>query len=245
MFNNDSTQDIDVPTLPPMNQGAGWGETETMGDCVQYHAGEEGERPPTPPPTICTVEDCTEEATGRGLCKQHGGGKKRTRCTYAGCTSQARKGGVCAKHGARLNKRTCNHPDGCANQAQKGGLCAKHGGRPVCSVQGCGNISVKEGVCYQHGARRAVFVCRNVSCSRQVSLKGRLCAKHGGTRPTCTVDGCTKYPQKGGLCHRHGGKKDAAQSRCCHEGCSRRVQREGACSVHLVHQYANHLEEGS
>ena len=46
----------------------------------------------------------------------------------------------------------------------------------------------------------------------------------------CSIEGCTKYAQKGGVCWGHGAKDSA--KKCSHEGCTNHVVKGGVCTRH-------------
>jgi hypothetical protein len=63
--------------------------------------------------------------------------------------------------------------------------------------------------------------------------RGGTCIKHGGRykrRYYCSVDGCTRYPKRGGLCKSHGAK--ITRPLCQIEGCTNVETNKGVCIRH-------------
>jgi len=145
----------------------------------------------------CTIEGCTNEAQGGGVCKRHGA--KAKICNKDGCTTQAKKGGVCIRHGAY--PKICSH-EGCTNEVpRKNGVCEMHGAKfEICNYEGCTEKEYKRGLCQNHGANH----------------RGRVCQRHGKKVKIYSHNGCTNIVAKGDVCvkhdtPKHGGKETGAK----------------------------------
>lgn len=134
-------------------------------------------------------------------------------CRNAACTNFAVIRGVCVKHGAK--KATCSHPT-CTNQVQRHGVCRRHGAtKYACSHEGCTSQAQKMGVCKRHGANILIpKICTVDACDNQARGPKGLCYRHGAKKYkyTCSVEGCERWPKKGGLCISHNSKKEEEQS---------------------------------
>lgn len=120
-------------------------------------------------PRLCTVEGCTTQDKGGGLCAKHGGGKP---CAFGGCIKRVAGTKFCSAHGGTRKKR-CSFPE-CAKGDQGGGFCAAHGGGKRCSVSECAKRAVGKGLCWSHGGGKR---CRMTTCNKSPVSNG-YCSTH-------------------------------------------------------------------
>ena len=133
----------------------------------------------------CSADGCSTDASGRGLCKKHGG---RGFCSFNKCTSAVQARGRCAKHGGG-RKKMCKE-EGCATLAKARGVCAKHGAHGTCTIEGCAtNAQSTSAHCRKHGGGNQK-PCSVAGCTTTSQRKG-LCHKHGGGPGECVFGGCT------------------------------------------------------
>ncbi|OQR95500.1 hypothetical protein THRCLA_07809 [Thraustotheca clavata] len=92
----------------------------------------------------CVVENCTNVARSRGLCKAHGGGQ---RCSVTNCPRSSQRNGLCIAHGGGKQCLVA----GCTSTAQSKGVCKVHGGRVACRAPGCQKNNQGGGFCRVHG----------------------------------------------------------------------------------------------
>lgn len=120
-------------------------------------------------PRLCTVEGCTTQDKGGGLCAKHGGGKP---CAFEGCAKRVAGTRFCSAHGGTRKKR-CTFPN-CTKGDQGGGFCAAHGGGKRCTINGCTKRAVGKGLCWSHGGGKR---CKFAGCSKSPSAHG-ICSQH-------------------------------------------------------------------
>ena len=79
---------------------------------------------------------------------------------------------------------------------------------------------------------RAILLCKHPGCTN-VSIKGRVCRKHGGRHLWCKFEGCTNQRVANHLCYSHG----APRKICKHNGCTNIVKGRGVCTRHVSSVY--------
>ena len=158
---------------------------------------------------LCQHLGCTRMRVSRGLCVQHGGGK---RCSVNACPKSAVSGSkLCRQHGGG---KACA-VDSCSTKAVGGyDKCQRHGGGRVCMEMNCSRPA-RGGYkhCIRHGGGKR---CQTQDCNALAVGRAKHCRKCGGGKRCSFPGGCDK-PAIGGYdkCIQHGGGK-----RCSVEGCA-------------------------
>ena len=91
-----------------------------------------------------------------------------------------------------------------------------------------GDLKITNGVKYKWTSNRWKILCKEDNCFK-ISVKKRLCAKHGAPIPKCKIDGCNKYSQRNNLCVEHGA---VINNKCKIENCDNKVQNNELCFKH-------------
>ena len=142
-------------------------------------------------------------------------------CLVGGCANKVHgRGleegrGLCTVHCKRICKRGAN--------------CMKHSMKVISTDPTCRTPAVLgRDVCTEPGA---YGICAALGCTTNARWgKRRLCTKHSTDKTTCTVEGCSSFPQARGLCEKHG-----ALGMCKVDGCATSPQQGGLCSKHGAH----------
>ena len=107
----------------------------------------------------CKMDGCSNTATKRGKCAEHGGAKKL--CKKEGCTELAAKRGICISHGGLQ----CYYENCHKQSVGRMAYCAQHDrafrkpwswsnrSRLPCKIDGCSSFANRKGLCFAHGGR--------------------------------------------------------------------------------------------
>ena len=75
----------------------------------------------------CSIDGCSNNAAGGGICHKHGGKQIPKKCSVDGCSSNAKRLGYCMRHGNTVPSfHTKCKRRGCSTNARVGGFCIKH-----------------------------------------------------------------------------------------------------------------------
>lgn len=185
----------------------------------------------------CIVEGCYYTAASVSeFCKTHGGG---LRCKHVGCPkSAARPTDFCKQHGGA---RRCQH-NGCVSSAEgKTDFCKKHGGDRRCTHTGCANSAQgATDLCMSHGGG---LRCQYAGCEKASQRRSKFCFQHGGGL-VCKQHDCENMAYQQGLCRAHGGGRHCAKPGCtkCAQGASKYCAEHGgghrcaSCALYSVKQ---------